>query len=264
MLLEKCRGVDHSEVLDDDGGLTKTVSVENSMRRGTTLTKESVWKEVNELFRRLPRLLIDRQLASMKPELAVPTTFRLTVRVVDKAPVASKRSPTITRSKQVPFDGKEYMRKGISHEQQFEMLRILVNPLLDCLTFDQGNIDMTRINLATTNFLDLKNATSRMSKGSFVPLNKSLSQSDNSQSTPLFSMKRSNYMAVNSFVTKRPKVRAENTTISSDNVIDPTFLAELPPTIAEEIRQSYKQQLSPKTIKKGNIDCFFARKSKNI
>ena len=261
MLLEKCRGIDQSKILDDDGSLTKTVSVENSMRRGTTLTKDSVWKEVNELFRRLPRLLIDRQLASMKPELAVPTTFRLTVRVVDKSPVALKRSPTATRSKQVPFEGGEYMRKGISHEQQFEMLRILVNPLLDCLAFDQEYIDVTRINLATTNFLDLKKDFSHMSKGSFVPLSKYLSQSDIRQSTPLSSVKRSNHMAANSFMTKRPKITPAISDISSNIVIDPTFLAELPPSIAEEVRKSYKQYLPQKAIQKGKIDCFFARKN---
>jgi hypothetical protein len=169
MLLEKCRGVDHSEIYDDFGGLTKTVSVENSMKRGTVTTRDLVWKEVHEFFRRLPRLLDERQSISLDPASAFPTTLRLTARVVDKALQASKRRPFTTRSKQVPFDGKTYMANK-EQKRRHAMMQKILDPMIRGLVFDQGAINVTRINLAVTNFQDLQSKVQSPSKGLSVSL----------------------------------------------------------------------------------------------
>jgi hypothetical protein len=91
-LLDLCRGIDHTVVVDDEGGPPKTLSVENSFRRGTTTTMTigvgstlpAQWhdKLLGDLYRRLPRLFDDRTAWSTHPELAYPTTIRLTVRLV--------------------------------------------------------------------------------------------------------------------------------------------------------------------------------------
>lgn len=263
MLLEKCRGVDHGEIYDDYGGLTKTVSVENSMKRGTVTSKDLVWKEVHELFRRLPRLLDERQSTSSDPASAFPTTLRLTARIVDKALQASKRRPFTTRSKQVPFDGKTYMADK-EQGRRHVMLQKMVYPMLRGLVFDQGAINVTRINLAVTNFQDLRSEVQSPSDGLFVSRSTPVSQNDSEKPTPLLGVKQSSDRRVSTctIIRKRPKLTGSSSSFMLSDGIDPSVLAELPEAIAEEVRQMYKTpSRSIKASPKGTIDCFFARKA---
>jgi hypothetical protein len=175
-LLQKCRGIDISTVEDDQGGLPKTVSVENSFKRGSVLTQVRVCQAMEELYNRLPRLLHERagwSTASTKSPAALsssplslsleprpppdyPTTIRLTARIVVKdlsalqSPTGrSRRRPFMTHSKQVAFDGEAFMNE-ISQPAAF--LRRCVNPLLRDLVFKSTDIDVTRLNIAVTNF----------------------------------------------------------------------------------------------------------------
>mmetsp|Transcript_12845 Transcript_12845/g.23257 ORF Transcript_12845/g.23257 Transcript_12845/m.23257 type:complete len:346 (-) Transcript_12845:505-1542(-) len=164
--LHKCQGIDHTEIIDDDGGLCKTVSVEDSFRRGSVTTRECLWEKVEELFDRLPRLLYERRESSRDQcHNAYPTTIRLTVRVVDESLNLSKtkRRPFITKSKQSPFQGKTLVSM-VSTKQRNALLRTAVAPLLNQLLLDVGKtLDVTRVNLAATNFMDLIHNSARSS-----------------------------------------------------------------------------------------------------
>lgn len=60
LLLQRCRGLDKSNVIDDNGELPKTLSVEDSFRRGTIRSLSAIWFQLDKLFIRLPKLLNDR------------------------------------------------------------------------------------------------------------------------------------------------------------------------------------------------------------
>ena len=95
IILGNCRGLDKTRVVDDQGGLPKTVSCENSFRRGTLCSMKGVWVALGQLFDRLPRLLKDRTSWSKRPDSAYPLTIRLTVRVVDECLRSAKRRPFV-------------------------------------------------------------------------------------------------------------------------------------------------------------------------
>jgi hypothetical protein len=88
---------------------------------------------------------------------------------VDKALQASKRRPFTTRSKQVPFDGKTYMANK-EQKRRHAMMQKILDPMIRGLVFDQGAINVTRINLAVTNFQDLQSKVQSPSKGLSVSL----------------------------------------------------------------------------------------------
>ena len=172
-LRELCLGLDTSQIEDDNGGLTKQVSVEDSFQRGTNVTRESVWKAMESLFVRLPILVDERQEASPYPERAFPTTLRCTARVVDPAKLQQtssvngiqkvppqgqkrRRRPFVTRSKQCRFDGKSYLHNKDPQARR-HLLKSTVEPLLKALVFcTPGRINVTRLNLAVTNFQDME------------------------------------------------------------------------------------------------------------
>eukprot|EP00536_Pseudo-nitzschia_multiseries_P016923 jgi/Psemu1/223052/e_gw1.1289.6.1 len=177
-ILERCKGLDSTVVEDDGGGAPRTVSVENSFRRGTVTTPSAVVAELDELCDRLPPLVRDRADWSHLPSLAYPTTIRLTVRSVVKdntnRPAARLRMQTQqsfrrheTRSKQAtlgPQLGKVMLllRDGnpstsSSSSNATAILRSAVRPLLrDWMqtTTRCSVINVTRMNLAVTNFQD--------------------------------------------------------------------------------------------------------------
>jgi hypothetical protein len=174
-LLDLCRGIDHSVIVDDEGGPPKTLSVENSFRRGTTTTNgyatpAQVHDELlRDLYRRLPRLFDDRTAWSTHPESAYPTTIRLTVRLVVAKTVVephnSQRScrTTTTKTMQQPFNGQTFLKCASAPERE-QLLRRAVTPLLHSLLFSHReankktastNFDVTRINIALTNFQDV-------------------------------------------------------------------------------------------------------------
>jgi hypothetical protein len=151
-LLENCRGLDTSEIVDDEGGLSKTVSVEDSFRRGTVQEAEGVWAALDMLCLRLPSLIRDRAAWSPNPKLAYPTNIRLTVRLVD-AKLSHLRRPFATTSKQCKINGRLLLDTNEDSSQSM-LLKAWATPLLKNLIVSTG-IDLTRMNLAVTNFVDL-------------------------------------------------------------------------------------------------------------
>lgn len=161
-LLLKCAGIDNTPIEDDLGGLPKTVSVEDSFRRGTVTTRDAVTKAANNVCSRLPALLHERSLVSNNTLLAYPTTLRLTVRLVidpndpcktSRQPGRSRRRPFETFSKQIPFPGKTFVK--IDESQKPELLYQNISGMLRALVLDKPCFDVTRLNLAATNFGDL-------------------------------------------------------------------------------------------------------------
>lgn len=159
ILLHLCRGIDTSQVVDDEGGLPKTVSVENSFRRGTVCSMEVLHEAMEDLYRRLPRLVENRKAWSDHPDKAFPTTLRLTVRQVDNTLRRGKR-PFVTYSRQVPLKNAFFScgnGNGTS-EQWSKAVRRLSQPLLQSLVLQQSaddGIDVTRVNIAVADFQDI-------------------------------------------------------------------------------------------------------------
>lgn len=145
-------------MIDDEGGATKTVSVEDSCRRGTVRSMDLVWKYLDSFFVRLPQLLSDRLAFSPNPKLAYPATLRLTVRLLDPS-LSHKRRPYVVKSKQVGINGKSLMEAANDEKKQALLLKAWVTPLVKSLLVDRRDnkteLDVTRINLAVTNFADI-------------------------------------------------------------------------------------------------------------
>ena len=154
-LLQRCQGLDTTEIIDDEGGLSKTLSVENSFRRGTVRDMNSVWRGLDDLFLRLPKLLQDRTSWALDPDRAFPTTIRLTMRMVDPH-LMHKRRPYVTRSKQAIINGKALIKEKDLQNQSL-LLKNQVTPLLRQLlsTSEAKDINVTRMNIAVTNFQDV-------------------------------------------------------------------------------------------------------------
>jgi hypothetical protein len=289
LLLQKCQGIDHTEIIDDDGGLCKTVSVEDSFRRGSVTTRECLWEKVDELFDRLPRLLDERR-ASSKDQWhnAYPTTIRLTIRVVDESLKLSKtrRRPFITTSKQSPFQGKTLLSMA-STKQRNALLQTAVEPLLNQLLLDVGkSLDVTRVNLATTNFMDLLHNSGgsspphkckgQMIVSSYFSTTKTESHSQIGRQTfltgkaPIIDRKENmiKFDAVPTIIQDKSKKRSHplsdgahtmlsspvphkqqrNSHILSTTAdMDPDVLAELPPDIVKELMQHFESKQTKKS-----------------
>lgn len=164
MLLRRCKGVDTTTIVDDRGEAPKTVSCENSFRRGTVLTPEAVWKGLDDLYVRLPRLLKDRREWSKQPTRAYPTTIRLTARVVDKKLLVGtskqRRRPFVTRSKQIPFTGGRDILDETDAIRQKAIVQNTIRPLVLSLVLNAvkpEDLNVTRLNIAVTNFQDVTN-----------------------------------------------------------------------------------------------------------
>jgi DNA polymerase iota len=154
LLIQHCRGLDTTEIVDDEGRLPKTVSVENSFRRGTIQTLEAVKQALEDLYRRLPLLLQDRASWAADPQKAYPITIRLTIRMVDpQLALVKKRRPYVTKSKQSSIDGKRYLVQESDLQVQTKNIRRHIKPLLQQLL--PSVINVTRINIAVTNFQDI-------------------------------------------------------------------------------------------------------------
>jgi len=189
LLLERCRGLDSTIVEDDRGGIPKTVSVEDSFRRGTITTATAVQDSLSELYRRLPLVIQDRLTWSREPTLSYPTTIRLTIRMVantnDKKGHNRERKQQkpyfVTRSKQIGISipkGKLLASIG-NTTNTFCVLQDCVVPLIRQLLFVQDNnkiegknmytrIDITRINLAAVNFQDVAVSVASLHDRSYI------------------------------------------------------------------------------------------------
>lgn len=158
-LLDKCRGLDFSRVVDDHGGLARTLSVENSFRRDSVTTIDAVHNAMCDLYVRLPRLLRERTLWSPCPEKAFPHTIRLTARFgvdddADAVRGGGRRRHTVTKSKQSPItEGNKLLE--LDTEQTADLLRRLLLPLLQALVFRNQPFNVTRLNVALANFQDV-------------------------------------------------------------------------------------------------------------
>ena len=167
MLLQRCTGLDSTTIVDDQGEPPKTVSCENSFRRGTVITPDSVWQGLEDLYVRLPRLLKDRRGWSKHPSKAYPTTLRLTARVLDRNLLLGQqqsgskkrwRRPFVTRSKQIPFTRGRELVEETDANRQTAIVKSTVKPLVQSLVLDAvkpGDLNLTRINIAVTNFQDV-------------------------------------------------------------------------------------------------------------
>ena len=121
---------------------------------------EGVWVALDQLFERLPRLLKDRTSWSRCPSKAFPLTLRLTARVVDESLRSTKRRPFVTRSIQCRFDGQRLL-KIQELARQSEMIKHAVTPLVRQLLGSRtaNDLDVTRLNIAVTNFQDTPDST---------------------------------------------------------------------------------------------------------
>jgi hypothetical protein len=155
-ILNLCRGHDSSKIIDDDGTLQKSLSVENSLRNGTIRTKEQVLLVMEDLYRRLPLLIQDRMEWSDRPSLAYPTTIRISARSsFDKIGHGRKNRKFITRSTQCKFDGQALCTNCLNANDAAILLRRSVSPLLHSLLFNSGDINVTRLNICVSNFQDI-------------------------------------------------------------------------------------------------------------
>ena len=159
-ILDRCRGLDPTVIVDDEGGLPKTVSVENSFRRGTVCNEQALWAGLDDLCARLPELLQDRSDSSDDPTNSYPTTLRLTARLVDRTVLQQqtkqRRRPFTTHSKQVEIQGKMLLHTT-DGKNKSSIVKEWVTPLVHKLILTperRQNMDITRLNIAATNFKD--------------------------------------------------------------------------------------------------------------
>lgn len=275
-MFQNCHGVDDSTVVDDNGGLPKTVSVENSFRRGTILTQRAVNDAMEDLYERLPRLLKERALWSQAPVKAYPTTIRLTVRSVRKAGssmsqlASTRRRPFVTHSKQMVVDGQTFMALDEDVNGKRNFLRRIVAPLVKTLLSSAQQINVTRINVAVTNFQDLVAPTPHaMVRQSNFRLTQSPTRLDGSPNLSGAIM-----VATAASQTRDESNRRESTSPFKGNprlsklrqtdseplgVVDLAVLAELPEDIAAEVRRAYPK-VKVASTKRKRIDQFFAKK----
>ncbi|GAX13589.1 DNA polymerase iota [Fistulifera solaris] len=251
IILHRCIGIDHGQIHDDEGGAPKTVSVENSFRRGTLVRKDALCAEMEELYRRLSRLLQERREWSHSSNFAYPTTIRLTLRTVDEKLASEKRRPFVTRSKQSSFDGLAFMQLR-DPAQQVSFLRMAILPLLHAFGLKSDAIDITRASIATTGFQDLsarpKDSPTSFTQPSQSNLSTFVEKTEHGKSNRAKS--RSPRVALNGASTEMSI--HEQASMFHYNKIDPFILSQLPPDVISELRH-----VKPK--KRPRIDDYFKR-----
>jgi len=156
LLINRCRGIDPLPIVDDEGGLNKTVSVENSFIRGSLTSMKEIKENIEILFVRIVRLIDKRKQCSPSPHEAYPKTIRVTARIVDKTIESGRRRPFRTLSKQVAFhNGKVFMEMNEISER-IDILKRCAMPLLQILSDLRIDLNVTRLNLAAVSFADIK------------------------------------------------------------------------------------------------------------
>jgi nucleotidyltransferase/DNA polymerase involved in DNA repair len=153
LLINRCRGIDTGRLLDDGGAASKTLSVENSFRRGTVTSMEKLIENIDFLITRILRLLKKRTLTSHFPNDSFPRVIRITVRTF----------PFRNISKQMKFDGKAMLQMKEMRDQA-AMLRKDVVSLLNVFEEFKNGLNVTRLNLAMTSFADSDQTTPNQSK----------------------------------------------------------------------------------------------------
>ena len=258
LIYSRCRGVDPVHLEDDDGGLTKTVSVEDSYKRGSLRTMDGVQKALNVLYHRLPALLDDRRADSDRSDLAFPHTIRFSARVVDEA-VGHKRRPFVTSSKQCKFDGKSLMMLREMNDR-VDVLRKAVDPLMKQVLRDDGKLDVTKLNIAVTGFADVcvgaaVGTGGQQSMAAFFGAGSARMKSSVSSKVgvkraapapvhTLDGLFRANKSA-SPVARESPKKKTDTCTPIQQHPttkIDPSFLAALPPDLRAEVLASNQVQ----------------------
>lgn len=110
---------------------------------------------MEDLYRRLPRLLQNRTSWSTRPDCAFPTVIRLTVRLVDPTHRQHRR-PFRTTSAQRPIDGRALFMAAIT--EQNSILKKEVHPLMEKL-LSREEVNVTRVNVALSGFQDIPETT---------------------------------------------------------------------------------------------------------
>lgn len=261
LLCSRCQGVDPVSLEDDDGGLTKTVSVEDSYKRGSLRTMDGVQKALNALCHRLPALLDDRRADSDRSDLAHPTTVRFSARVVDET-MEQKRRPFVTSSKQCKFDGKALMMSREMNDR-VDILRSAVDPLMKQILRDDGKLDVTKLNIAVTGFADISvgvtvdTGSQQKSMAAFFGAGSAGGKSSVSSTVPVgVGVKRAAPSPVQTLddlfwakksaspVARESPKKKTDTPIQQhpSTKIDPSFLAALPPDLRAEVLASNQVQ----------------------
>mmetsp|Transcript_32120 Transcript_32120/g.96247 ORF Transcript_32120/g.96247 Transcript_32120/m.96247 type:complete len:356 (+) Transcript_32120:1304-2371(+) len=289
VLLQRCYGIDPALVVDDDGGLPKTVSVEESFRRGTCTERRLVELALHDLFVRLSKLLDERKLNSVLPNHAYPRSLRVSVRLVDKS--LKVKRPFVSSSKQCSFNGNSLLRMN-DRDQRVKFLWKVVSPLLGSLLPEGASqpVDLTKLNIAATNFGDVSHRPCGEQQQSvsqfFAPImqvpsknplktrgeqplehltatgavvEKAAKSSVRKKEHSFYGGKRASAHSI--LPTKRTAASCGEGIYSSSE-IDPQVLSELPADIAAEIVESYKLNASSKKVARHKgIASFFNKKS---
>lgn len=255
-LLKLCRGEDDSNVIDDHGSAQKTLSVENSFKRGSLTTRERLKFVMEDLYERLPRLLNDRAKWSNNSMNAYPTTVRLTVRFALDSKRPNGSSTTILKSQQTRCSGQALL--NAQYQTQVALLRSMVQPLLDSLVLTLASYNISRINVALTNFRDVSEevntkspiSSSMLCTGKSQYIEKSLQAFPDSLSEEYFSEDRKRCLQ----------------SISSDCATSSNSRSQVYPYNALQPEMTVKVNEQSRPTKKthnarSRIDHFFAKKS---
>lgn len=229
---------------------------------------------VNDVCRRLPELLRERINISNQPSLAYPSTLRLTVRLVIepsqkdlKGTQRGRRRPFETSSRQSTFPGKKLLETEDSEKPK--CLFQHMSAMLRTLVLDKPAFDVTRLNLAVTNFNDLdavsgaSTSTARRHQ-TVLCQSPSVAMSSQTQQTVLsqtFVMPPERTNKKRALATPRKRSSTPNEACLQASDINPAVLEELPPDIRAQIRQRF-QTATRNPRKKSRIDDFFQLKKK--
>ena len=251
LILNRCNGIDTVPIDDDRGCESKMVSVEDSFIRGSILSEKAARDKLHLLCERLPHLLLERKRYALRPELAIPETLRLTIRTVDPT-IQNGRRPFRTLSKQTSIsNGRLLLGRSCDDDSLSpkNILRQAFDPMLDILLRNsREEINLTRINIAATKFLDISNQESSYIEDSKQQqLNTFFMPSQRNTKTVLRDSSPSNIRWSTLQVPSQNKISFEKGGIRSNkrkldevisNQIDPNVLALLPTDIAKEVRNN--------------------------
>lgn len=190
LILDKCKGIDSSPIIDDGGRLAKTVSVEDSFRQGTVTTKTQILEALEVLSFRLIPLIEERTIQASTNSLnlkndvnnnsalavvtAYPTTIRLCIRniISAKSEILQKQrsfpngknlvNAILKEKKETSHNMSSFSSQSPSSEKSLptSMLYSAFVPLVHCLFTSTTTIkNVTRISIGVTNFLDINSSS---------------------------------------------------------------------------------------------------------
>jgi len=144
----KCKGIDNTIIEDDGGLLPKTLSVENSHRRGTVVCRDELDRSLRILCDRLYELLVERRGEYDDNEIlhSSPRTIRVSLCDV------SQNYTRKRRSKQESFDGLIFWK--LCPDKRIKCIYEAAAPLMEALILPyQEFFNIINVNLAFCNFL---------------------------------------------------------------------------------------------------------------